>query len=271
MLDDVNALIGTHDVAMITLDSLRYDVAAKSLADGRTPHLKAVLPGGEWEKRHSPGTFTLAAHQAFFAGFTPTPAAPGGHRRPFAVRFAGSKTIGKTTCVFDAPDIVRGLAMRGYHTVCIGGVGFFNPRTALGSVLPSLFAESHWNPTLGVTNRASTEHQVALAARILAELPAQQRVFLFVNISAIHSPTHFYLPGAKRDSLETHAAALDYVDEQLPPLFAALGRRGPAFVLIGSDHGEAFGEDGFYGHRLAHPTVTTVPWAEFVLPATSPA
>jgi len=32
------------------------------------------------------------------------------------------------------------LAARGYHTVCVGGVGFFNGRTALGSVLVSAMA-----------------------------------------------------------------------------------------------------------------------------------
>jgi hypothetical protein len=32
-----------------------------------------------------------------------------------------------------------------------------------------------------------------------------------------------------------------------------------------ADHGEAHGEDGHRGHRLAHPTVTTVPYAHFFL------
>lgn len=56
-----------------TLDILRYDVAAGLYAAGRTPHLAAVLPPGGWERRHTPGNFTLAAHAAFFAGFLPTP------------------------------------------------------------------------------------------------------------------------------------------------------------------------------------------------------
>ncbi len=263
---DVNALIGTHDVLFVTLDCLRYDVAATCAAEGRTPNLRAILPGGQWEKRHSPATFTFAAHQAFFAGFTPTPAVPGRHERPFAVRFAASRTAASRTCIFDTPDIVSGLATRGYHTICIGGVGFFNRRTPLGRVLPGLFGESHWTQKTGVTDPRSTEHQVTLAANILRELPAGQRVFLFVNVAAIHSPNHFYLPGATRDSIESHAAALEYVDGQLPALFAAMQRRAPVFVVIGSDHGEAYGEDGFSGHRLAHEVVSTVPWAEFVLP-----
>jgi hypothetical protein len=121
-------------------------------------------------RRHSPGSFTFAAHAAFFAGFLPTPAEPGGRsaERLFALAFPGSETTGPRTAVFEAPDIVAGLAGRGYHTVCIGGTGFFNRRTPLGSVLPGLFAESHWSPELGVTEPRSTENQVALAERILA-------------------------------------------------------------------------------------------------------
>src|SRR6201995_2180586 len=133
-------MIGTHDVLLITLDTLRLDVAEETLAAGRTQSLARWLPHGSWERRHPPGSFTYAAHQAFFAGFLPTPVAPGRHARLFAARFAGSETTGDSTCVFDAPDIVSGFAAHGYHTVCIGGVGFFNRQTALGSVLPGLFA-----------------------------------------------------------------------------------------------------------------------------------
>src|SRR5208283_5400793 len=143
---DAARLIGSCDLLLLTLDTLRYDVAVESLREGRTPNLAAVLPAGGWEERHSPGSFTYSAHHAFFAGFLPTPVAPGFHPRLFAVRFPGSETTGPQTCVFDAPDIVRGLAGRGYHTLCIGGVGFFNLRTPLGAVLPGLFAESHWRP-----------------------------------------------------------------------------------------------------------------------------
>src|SRR5262245_49630446 len=80
--DMLNAsrLVGTHDVLFVTLDTLRYDVAANLHAAGRTPNLSAHLPHG-WEKRHTPGSFTFAAHAAFFAGFLPTPATPGKHPR----------------------------------------------------------------------------------------------------------------------------------------------------------------------------------------------
>ncbi|GMU60095.1 MAG: membrane protein [Myxococcaceae bacterium] len=260
------SVVGTHDLLFVTLDTLRFDVAVECLASGRTPTLARVLPGGAWEKRHSPGTFTWSAHQAFFAGFLPSPARPGRHPRRFALRFEGSETTNSETEVFDAPDIVTGFGSRGYHTLCVGGVGFFNLQNPLGRVLPGLFAERHWRPELGVTELRSTEHQVSQVVASLEALPAGKRCFTFVNVSALHQPNRGYVLGAPEDSKDTHAAALEYVDTQLPRLFRAVSRRAPCLVLIGSDHGTAYGEDGYFGHRLAHPVVTTVPWAEFVLP-----
>jgi hypothetical protein len=265
MIDAVHS-IGSLDVLFVTLDTLRYDVARDELASGRTPNLAAVLPGGRWEQRHSPATFTYAAHQAFFAGFLPIPIAPGRHPRLFAAQFPGSETTSAQTCVFDAPDIVSGLAGRGYHTVCIGGVGFFNKQSPLGSVLPGLFAESHWSPELGVTDPRSTEHQVALAVEILERIPGSKRVFLFLNVSALHQPNCIFLEGAEHDSPRSHAAALNYVDRHLPALFTAMQRRGTALTILSSDHGTAYGENGYCGHRVAHPVVWTVPYAEFILP-----
>jgi hypothetical protein len=259
------ALIGTHDILFITLDTLRYDVARDALAAGHTPNLAKILPSGQWEMRHSPGSFTYAAHHAFFAGFLPTPIMPGPHPRLFAARFAGSETTMASTFVFDAPDVVRGLADQGYHTICIGGVGFFNKQNALSNVLPGLFNESYWRPNLGVTDPDSTRHQVDLAVSRLLPLPVTQRVFLFLNISALHQPNCMFLLGADRDSYDTQVAALAYVDRQLPPLFAALRRRGPTLAIICSDHGTAYGEDGYTGHRLAHPVIWNVPYAEALL------
>lgn len=262
---DWRRIPGRHDVLFVTLDALRYDVAVDALAAGRTPNFAAILPRSGWERRHSPASFTFPAHHAFFAGFLPTPARPGRHPRPFALAFTGSETTDPDTLVFDAPSIVAGFAAAGHHTCCIGGTGFFNPRTALGRVLPGLFAEAHWSRRLGVLERRSPAHQFALAATHLGGLPAGQRAFLFINVGATHRPTTMYLPGARRESVATQMAALAAVDDALPVLLAAVRARGGAATIICSDHGTCFGDDGWTGHRLAHPAVWTVPYAEVML------
>jgi hypothetical protein len=260
---NMNEVVGRDDLLLITLDTLRYDIAQQSWKNGGTPNLARRLPVTGWEPRHSPGNFTYAAHAAFFAGFLPTPARPGKHARLFALSFPGSETTTADTCVLDADNLMTGLSQRGYHTICIGGVGFFNKVSPLGRVFPSLFAESYWSEELGVTHPDSTANQVRLAVDKLGNVPCSRRVFLFLNISSLHQPNYFYLRGATADTLDSHRAALEYVDRQLPRLFAALERRGTGFGILCSDHGTAYGEDGYVGHRLAHPVVWTVPYAEF--------
>ncbi|MBU2670868.1 STM4013/SEN3800 family hydrolase [Actinoplanes bogorensis] len=263
----MRALIPSHDLLFVTLDTLRYDVAVAEMAAGRTPTLEKHLPDGRWERRHTPASFTYAAHHAFFAGFLPTPVTPGPHERLFAARFAGSETSGPTTYVFDAADLPGGLAADGYHTVCLGGVGFFNPGAPLGRVLPGLFAESHWEPAFGVTAPDGLGAQIERLDSIVAGLPATRPLFTFVNVSALHQPNQHYLsPAGHHDDLTSHAAALRYVDGRLEDLFSLVTSRGrPCLVIICSDHGTLYGEDGHVGHRVAHEAVWTVPYSHFVL------
>jgi hypothetical protein len=261
----VRTLIGGHDLLMVTLDTLRYDVAARLAETGQTPHLARVLPGGRWERRHSPASFTYAAHHAFFAGFLPTPVS-GPKERLFAARFPGSETLGEHTWVFDAPDLPTALASAGYHTVCLGGVGFFNPHSPLGSVLPDLFAEAHWEPAFGVTDPGCVDAQLDRLAEVVARAPRDQLLFTFLNVAAMHQPNRHYLPGAPEDTVESHAAALRYVDGRLPRLFRLVTGRGrPVFAIVCSDHGTAYGEGGHQGHRIGHEVVWTVPYADFTL------
>jgi hypothetical protein len=265
---DMTEIVGRYDILFVTLDTLRYDVAADLAAAGRTPTLTGVLPGGAWQRRHTPASFTYAAHHAFFAGFLPTPTTPGPHPRLFAARFPGSETVDDGTWVFEAADVVTGLATAGYHTACVGGVGFFNPGHPLGRVLPGLFAESHWTPAFGVTSPDSLGAQLDRIGAIVAAAPADRPLFLFLNVSALHQPNRHYLPGATVDDRDSHAAALEYVDRRIGRLFDLATRRGrPCFTIVCSDHGTAYGEDGHVGHRVAHEVVWTVPYAEFTLGA----
>jgi hypothetical protein len=257
--------LGHCDFLFVTLDTLRFDVASECLSQGKTPKLASFLPNQSWEERHSPGSFTYASHQAFFAGFFPTPAAPGKHIRPLALRFAGSETTGEETYLLEGANIVEGLQQKGYRTICIGGVGFFNPKNALGRVMPSMFQESYFEPSFGVAEKDSTKNQVDFAIRRISKISTEQRVFLFVNISALHQPNYFYVEGATKDSKETHAAALMYIDGQLPRLFDFFAQRRRTAVIVCSDHGTLYGEDGYTGHRVGHPLVWTVPYAEFML------
>ena len=200
-------LIGCADILFITLDTLRYDAAQQAWQEGRLKVLGPYLGEQGWERRHTPGSFTYAAHHAFFAGFLPTPPGPGPHARLFAAHFAGSMSTAETTFVFEQSTLPEALAACGYHTICIGGTGFFSGHNKLAKVLPGLFAEAHWSSEFGVTCRNSPANQVAQALRSI-EGAGQQRVFVFINVSAIHQPNWFYGASEGPDTLATHTAAL---------------------------------------------------------------
>lgn len=257
-------LIGQADVLFLTLDTLRYDAAQRAWQENRLSTLGSYLAPNGWEQRHSPGSFTFAAHQAFFAGFLPTPLGPGPHPRLFAARFEGSLSTAPSTFVFEESNLPQALAARGYKTICVGGTGFFNQQNELARVLPGLFTEAHWHPDLGVTCRQAPENQVARAIQSL-DAAGHRRVFLFINVSAIHQPNWFYAASQGPDTLTSHSAALVAVDRALQPLFRALKRRAPTFAIVCSDHGTAYGEAGYWGHRIGHEVVWNVPYKDFML------
>lgn len=258
----MNHIVGASDIILITLDTLRYDVAQHLFRQGKLPNFSKWLPKEGWEKRHTPGSFTYAAHHAFFAGFLPTKT-PNKQARLFAAKFKGSETTTPTTFVFDEENIAKGLQKEGYKTACIGGVGFFNKQTSLSKVIPNMFEESYWETKFGVTDKDSTFHQLQKAKNILES--TSQNVFLFINIAALHQPNYYYLNTIKnkQDTIESHSAALEYIDSQLPILMESLKKRKQSsFVICTSDHGTTYGEDGFNGHRLAHENVWNIPYFE---------
>lgn len=263
MIDAAAHIAAGGDLVWITLDSLRYDVAVDAHAGGRTPNLAGLLGPDGWQRRHTPGSFTLPAHLAFLSGFLPDPPAAFRPPRLFAGSFHGAVGVRPGTFVFDEPSLPQALAVRGYRTACFGGVGFFSGEGAFGRIIPDLFAESYWSRQTGPTSRISA---AALADRVCdwyAELAPDEPVFVLINDATTHTPTHLYLPGERVDTPSSQAAALSYSDQELGRVFAALRR--PTLLVICSDHGDCFGEDGYRGHGVAHPNVWTVPYTEGIL------
>ncbi|UCE24890.1 MAG: MFS transporter, partial [Candidatus Zixiibacteriota bacterium] len=89
----------------------------------------------------------------------------------------GSLTSTENTYVFNEANLPQALSAMGYRTICIGGTGFFNQRTALSRVLPGMFDEAHWRPETSVADHQSEINQVNLACERLAAVSGL--VFLF--------------------------------------------------------------------------------------------
>lgn len=263
---NMNEVVGTCDILFVCLDTLRYDVAKREEELGHTPNLSGY---GSWRKCHAPGNYTFPSHMAMFIGNLPSPAEPTPlyeRERLFVAK--ENQALGRLhpySYVFEGDSFIRGLEYAGYRTICVGGVGFFNKRTPINSMLPSFFTESHWNTRFSCHIKESLEHQIDFIERRLSKIPKEERVFLYLNVDSIHYPNAFYLDGAKEDDVETHAAALRYVDRHLPRLFHAFSERGRTFSIVCSDHGTCYGEDGYQFHCHSHEIVWTVPYQHFFI------
>lgn len=264
---DMNKVVGHLDILFICLDTLRYDVAVKEQADGGTPVLNRY---GKWDKRQAPGNFTYPSHHAMFAGFLPCSFDAKSIADRDMLFFPKSIGLGRKTPEgaygFSGSTIMEGLAKDGYETWCVGGVSFFDKRSDLGRVFPSYFQKSFWNPSFGCPVKESTKNQVDFILKKISSGELSKKLFLYLNVDAIHYPNNFYLEGAVHDSPKSHGAALRYVDKELGRLFDGWKeKRGGAFVICCSDHGTCYGEDGCQFHGINHPVVNTVPYNHFFL------
>ncbi len=264
---DMRRIVGSHDILFICLDTLRYDAAVCEEQAGGTPALDWY---GPWRKCQAPGNFTYPSHHAMFAGFLPaayeTTRLADRELLFFPKHIGLGRKVPEGAFGFSGSTIVEGLAGVGYDTWCVGGVAFFDKRSDMGKVFPGYFQKSYWNPSFAPPVKDSTKNQVDLILKKIAAAEKSPPIFLYLNVDAIHYPNHFYLEGAKKDSLKSHRAALRYVDGELGRLFAGWKElRGQTFVICCSDHGTCYGEEGCWSHGINHPAVLTVPYKHFVL------
>ena len=264
---DMEQVVGRCDILFVCLDTLRYDAAIAEEKGGGTPVLNRY---GAWEKRQAPGNFTYPSHHAIFSGFLPSKDEARSIAEQEMLFFPRSMGMGKAiprgSYGFDASNLVEGLHGDGYDTWCVGGVAFFDKRSAMGRVFPSFFEKSYWNPSFSCPVKESTGNQVDFILKRLEQNTDPRKIFLYLNVCAIHYPNYFYGEDTRQDSLVTHRAALRYVDGELGRLFEGWkDKRGGAFVICCSDHGTCYGEDGCQFHGINHPVVNTVPYKHFFL------
>lgn len=263
---NMNEVVGNCHILFLCLDSLRYDVAYEEQQNNGTPVLNRY---GIWRKCQAPGNFTYPSHQAMFAGFFPVDEDILEMKNREKLFFSEDIGMGRKApegaFTFQGANWIQGLEAVGYDTYCIGGVSFFDKRTDIGKVMPSYFKHSYWNPSFGCKVKESTKNQIDFAVHKLGQIADNTKIMMYLNISALHYPNYFYVPGSKKDSKQAHAAALRYADRELERLFEAFCAKGKTFVICCSDHGTCYGEDGVWYHGVNHPIVNTVPYKHFFL------
>ncbi|MCI5583839.1 MAG: hypothetical protein MR357_08995, partial [Anaeroplasma sp.] len=218
---DMNDVVGRCHILFLCFDALRYDVAIMEQKYGGTPVLNRYET---WEKRQTHGNFTYPAHQAMFAGFLPVSCGIRNMKDRETLFFSENTGFGRKApsgaFSFQGATFIEGLEREGYVTCGVGGVHFFDKRSALGKVFPSYFSCFDFHPSFGPMVPDSAGRQVDAVLKRLSRLP-EKKIFYYINFSALHYPTWHYLPGAKTDSIESQRAALRYVDGELLRLFEA--------------------------------------------------
>ncbi len=247
----------SKNILLITLDSLRYDTAMLA----NTPNFDQLFEQTglhNWRKSYSQSTFTLASHISMFhAGLLPEDKhsyEPLINRKvlgTFRPTLQWNRNQRVAFPTQDAPNIVKGFSNLGYHTIGIGGVGWFNTKFQSSSLWHYYFDEFHWNESFHEANPRALEKQLALAKQLQNKYN-DRSLFFFINVSSTHSPFCGF-----GNSIKGQAKALEYVDKHLVDFILAFPR--PNHVIVTADHGECFGEDQLWGHGFYHPKVMEVP------------
>ncbi len=260
---DVNFLL-------ITLDSCRYD----SYYDAQTPVLDSF---GQCLRAASPANYTYAAHHSFFVGIFPNVEEPLPYYNRFTRQLVGLVEVGESPVkkstyftVTSHRDAVDGFRRAGFKTVGTGAMNWFRQLP-----LTSSFEQFRM-----------LTHAGAQVDYLVHELPSSRPFFGFINLGETHDPFQYagkvrscpvrvqarrmaWPPvqsgavGREHDAYWHQVEAIEYLDGQLEALFRALP--GNTVVVVCGDHGECFGEDGYWGHGVHHAKVYEVPLGIFRL------
>lgn len=261
----------TPNFVLLTFDSCRFDV----LREADTPVIDSFA---EIIAAQTPANFTLAAHQAFFAGLLPNAIDDIPYYNRFRKQLLGIAEVGETNVVKEAlvrvvsdGNLVTGLQDQGYQTVGAGAMNWFRQST-----LREGFAKFLYTGT-------DAEAQIAF---VLASLDMRRPFFAFINFGETHAPYTFrgkadecpidvrarrmrWPPieegpvGRENEAFGHQMRAAEYLDRMLPRLLSALP--GHTIVVLCADHGDCFGEDGYWGHGVNHAKVLEVPLSIFSL------
>jgi hypothetical protein len=251
-------------VLFVTLDSCRYD----TFAGASVPAMRQV---GPLHKAQAPSHFTFGSHAAMFAGFTPgvaevaAPLINPKFAKIFKLAGAAFPGKGGEGFVLEGRNIIAGFKHQGYLAFGSGAVNWFDPSTPAAQLLIGEFDEFFYPG-----NSWSLERQLAWAYEKLSRHRSSP-IFLFLNVGETHVP--YYHEGASwaaedspcvpfqavdrsADCRLRQRACLEFVDRALAPL---LERFAGATIVLCSDHGDCWGEDGLWEHGISHPMTLTVP------------
>lgn len=166
-------------------------------------------------------------------------------------------------------NIVEGFRNNGFATLGSGAMNWFNPKLPAGKYLSDPFEFFKFFVNEFGSSHECADYQIAWAIETINKL--QKPYFLFLNFGETHHKFQFrgcswYNQGNPygdhEECIRRQSACLEYLDDQVRTLFDNLDTTN-CDIVITSDHGEALGEDGLWGHGFCHSKVMEVPLLVF--------
>jgi Sulfatase len=272
-----------NNYILIVFDSCRYDVFLEARP-------KTMRKLGKVERRWAYASWTAPSHYNLLMGLMPHSSPQGVFASDYYQRdfLKFNARLGAENLEFKRflprlylPVLLQNL---GYKTHAMVSMPVLNPRTVLNSGFDSyklmerhndlraMFGEMRFDadqPSFYLLNTGETHYPYALPNESPEEWP---------RISGVHGVfKHLddHLVGGKlrrakrkvfndsklRDLRQRQVDAVKYLDSAIEELFDLLPEN--TYVTITSDHGELFGEDGYFGHGpIQHEKVLEVPFLE---------
>lgn len=268
--------MAANNLVFIVMDSCRFD----SYSQARRPNMDRI---GAGEKRYSYASWTSPSHYTYLMGMIP-------HTNPQGV-FA-SEVYKKDFVKWVDRLGVDGLSFKSFvpHLSLPKILQDHGYRTAARVSLPVLNPSSHVNRHFDDYKLMENHSDFAGMVKDI-EFDEDEPQFYFLNLGETHYPymldpkslphisgvhgvfkrmdddlgnsteQKFFNAGEMRDLHQQQVKTVEYVDGVL----GAVLDKAPAntHFIITADHGECFGEGGFFGHGpIVHEKVLEVPFLE---------
>lgn len=262
--------MNVRTVAFIVLDSLRCD----TFEAAARPNLDALCP--HRYQRNAYATWTQPSHTCLLSGLLPYESVPGTLASQIYTRdlsFWASLLAGDVSARAGfMPTFSLALFARahGWHTLAQVAMPVLNPDAGFARGFDS------YGLLPSAANFGAQAEEITLE---LTDAPA----FIFINCGDTHYPYRLHGQGLPRISglngcfhqpdsavsftkqdyrafRRAQTVAVEMFDHALPDFVSQLAK--PAVLIVTSDHGELFGEGGYFGHGpFNHPLLTRVPLA----------
>jgi hypothetical protein len=274
---------GARNLIIVIFDSLRYDTWTAA-----RPQTLARL--GDVERRWSYASWTAPSHYNLLMGLLPHSSpqrvyASEYYKRDF-LRY--SERLGVDGIEFKRllPSIFLPTYLRnelGYRTHAMVSMPVLNRHTPINrdfdtyelmpkhndmaAMLEQMKFEDE-RPSFYLLNTGETHYPYALPDEdpsLWPRLSGVHGVFKHLDDAQAADEPAFFNESVLAELRERQIEALRYLDEVIARLFDLVPSN--TWITVTSDHGELFGEDGYFGHGpIAHDKVFEVPFVEGRVP-----